>query len=260
MKGQGTMYKEQPVQESGTGNGRMSVPGMVVLAAGILLAGFLVVAYYTFNITSVVISGSTLYTEEQVRRIVLVGDGSYMSLRGNAMFLPVLYYDRKMENIPFVDTISVRMKDTSSVEIRVKEKACRAYVHANGTNVYIDGEGIVQQTSDRVLPGIPRITKMYVVSAEPGERLETERSFAVDQALETLRVLEKYDLSTSSVRIEENGGVSFKIDKIRFYLGDDGYDYKAEKIRQLMPSLEGRKGSIDLRNYEPDGRDIILQP
>ena len=84
--------------------------------------------------------------------------------------------------------------------------------------------------------------------------------FAVSEALEVLRMLRKYDLQTSSVRVEENGGISFKINKVRFYRGDEGYDYKVEKIRELLPVLKGRKGKIDLRSYEPDGRDIILQP
>ncbi len=249
------------IDESPPGRrGGWLTPLRVLLAVCVLTAAFLITAYYTFDIKEVEISGCTLYTEDQVKRVVLVGDGSMQSLRGNAFYLPLLYRNRKITNVPFIDTISVRMKDTSSVEIQVTEKKYHAYVRANGTNYYIDDKGIVVQASDKVLPDTPRITRMQVTSAKVGEPLETERTFAVEQALEALRMLEKYDLSASSIRSEENGGVSFKINKIRFYLGEDGYDYKVEKIRQLMPSLEGRKGSIDLRNYEPDGRDIILQP
>ncbi|MBR3366205.1 MAG: cell division protein FtsQ/DivIB [Lachnospiraceae bacterium] len=249
-------YEEQTEERPA----RRLLPVIIAMLAAVALAGFLLAAYFTFMIEEVTVTGSELYPEEQIERVVLVGDGSHMDLRRNAFYLPVLYHHRKITNVPFVDSIHVEMKSFSSVKIQVTEKKATAYVHAGGSNVYIGRDGKVLQISDRVLPDVPKIQNMEVRRAVQGETLEAERTAAVSQVLEALQILRKYEMQSKTVRVEESGGISIMCGDVRVLLGDADYDIKIAKIRELRGQLEDRKGLIDMRTYIADGRDIILQP
>lgn len=78
-------------------------------------------------------------------------------LKRNTLYLYVRYNYMEHPEIPFIDAFEVKVDSPSSLTIRVYEKNIVGYVHYLGKNVYFDKDGIVVESSDQEIEGVPLI-------------------------------------------------------------------------------------------------------
>ena len=215
---------------------------IIVAAVAVLLiaAG----AYFFINsykISDVRVEGSTHYTADEIRNMVITDKFSE-----NSLFLKLKLKRKKIENIPFVEHMDVQILDRTSIKIIVYEKAIAGYVVFLENNMYFDKDGIVVESSKEKVPRLPEITGLefdYVVLHEP---LPVENPKVFKEILNLTQLLNKNEMTADKIYFDYMGNVTLYFGKFRVLLGGD--EYLEEKIMHLHGITE------ETKNYEYVGR------
>ena len=227
---------------------------ILLIILGILLLGFLAFLQM-FTITQVEIEGNERYTAEEIKTMLMTEKYDYNTLY---FYWRMNYQDA--EEIPFVDTIEVTIINKNKVKIKVYEKDMIGYVKHLGYYLYFDKEGIVVESSTEQIEGIPRIKGIAFDNVELYKRLPVEKKEVFKKILNLTKLLAKYEIAPDSINFSKNLSVtlSFKDDNV--LLGKDiENDEKIVKLKQLLPDLEGLKGTLDMENYDEDIKNFTFK-
>ena len=120
----------------------------LLAAAAVISATAFVCFYYTVH--SIEITGNTRYTDEQIRDIVFDSP-----IKKNSLYLYLVYNDKPVTDIPFIEKMDVSILSHDHVKIVVYEKAIAGYVKYLGQYIYFDREGYVVESTGAPLPDVP---------------------------------------------------------------------------------------------------------
>ena len=225
----------------------------VLLAVVIVMAvlcGGLVFQWYNYSITQVTVSGNSHYTDEEIKDMVFTGPYSY-----NSIVLSLMYRNKSIEDIPFIEKMDVDILDSNSVRINVFEKAVAGYVEYLGHYMYFDKDGIVVESSNRIMEGIPFVTGLsydHIVLHKP---LPVKKSSVFLTILNITQLLGKYDIETDRIAFDSDGDITLYFGSARVSLGtDDFIDEKINEMHLLLPQLKGYSGTLHMENYV--GEDV----
>ena len=225
----------------------------VLLAVVIVMAvlcGGLVFLWYNYSITQVTVSGNSHYTDEEIKDMVFTGPYSY-----NSIVLSLMYRNKSIEDIPFIEKMDVDILDSNSVRINVFEKAVAGYVEYLGHYMYFDKDGIVVESSNRIMEGIPFVTGLsydHIVLHKP---LPVKKSSVFLTILNITQLLGKYDIETDRIAFDSDGDITLYFGSARVSLGtDDFIDEKINEMHLLLPQLKGYSGTLHMENYV--GEDV----
>lgn len=226
-----------------------------------LLVSFLVVGvvggvFYGCTVKNVYVKGNTLYTSEEIAERVISDDSQ---LRHNTVFLTLLYHTPFAPKIPFVEKVDVKPDSYDTITITVKDKKLAGYIPYGGRNIYFSADGITLENSPLTVKGVTYVTGVTLNEAEIGMPLSSENPEGLALVLDALKILRKYEIEPESVVLTQNGSVTMFIGDVKVILGRSDYELKIAKIAQILPYLEGRKGTIDLTNYTSSDQNIILK-
>ena len=112
-----------------------------LLIGGLIFAG-LILFFFIFRIDGYTVTGNYHASDTEIIEYVMQGPFSY-----NTVFLAMSYNDREVDD-SFIEKISVDMKSTHTIEVRVTEKKLIGSVFYNGSYWYFDTRGIVRIRSD----------------------------------------------------------------------------------------------------------------
>lgn len=224
--------------------------GIVIVA---LLLGMLV--YFGCDVKKVTVKGNTLYTAEEIEKYVLDDAYSY-----NGVYAVVKNFLKRERNIPFVEKVSVRMNGLHSVTITVKEKSMIAYLTlSDGTYAYFDGEGTVQEVSDRLIEQVMPVTGIACDEAKTGDKLSVGKD-ELSYLTALLKGLDKYEIVPQQIRFAEDGGAVVLYQGLEICLGKETYlEEKLMRLPRILPYLEGKNGILHLENWSPDNTDIVFK-
>ena len=119
-----------------------------------MLAGLCAILIWkVFVVKSVSVKGNEIYTDKQIEDWVLDKEYSWNSL--------YVYFENKCnktEEIPFVDSLRIRLKSPQKLEITVVEKGILGYLYVPslGKNAYFDKDGFVVEISSEIIPGVTK--------------------------------------------------------------------------------------------------------
>lgn len=220
----------------------------VLLTVVIILAvfcGVLIYLWYEYSITKVIVTGNEHYTEEEIKDMVFTGPYSY-----NSLVLSAMYRNKSIENIPFIEKMDVDIVSSDSVRINVYEKAVAGYVEYLGHYMYFDKDGIVVESSNRVIDGIPFVTGLtfdHVVLYEP---LPVKHPEVFKTILNVTQLLGKYETTTDRIAFDSDDNLTLYFGDARVSLGtDDFIDEKINEMHLLLPKLRGYSGTLHMENY-----------
>ena len=210
-----------------------------------LVCGILVYLWYAYSITNVTVSGNDHYTDEEIKDMVFTGPYSY-----NSLVLTMMYRNKSIENIPFIEKMDVDILGADSVRIKVYEKAVAGYVEYLGHYMYFDKDGIVVESSNRVIEGIPLVTGLsfdHVVLHKP---LPVKKSSVFLTILNVTQLLGKYQITTDRIAFDSDERITLYFGDARVFLGTDDYiDEKINEMHLLLPKLSGYSGTLHMENY-----------
>ena len=127
-------------------------------------------------------------------------------------------------------------------------------------NLYFDKEGIVVESSSEEIEGIPRIKGIAFDNVELYKKLPVEEEDVFKKILNLTKLLDKYEIAPDSINFSQNLSVTLSFKDANVLLGKDiENDEKIVKLKQLLPDLQGMKGTLHLENYDEDMKNITFK-
>ena len=230
---------------------KILIAAAVLAVTAVLLLSFIGV----FRITEVTVIGNEFYTREEIADLI-VGEG----YQRNTLYLYLRFRYQKHPEIPFIDDFEVSLDSFQSITIRVYEKNIVGYVHYLGKNVYFDKDGIVVESSDEEIEGIPMITGLYFDDLALYRNLNVEDPKVFDTILDITQLLKKYDLDPDEIRFGNTKELYMQLGEVRISLGTGTHlEEKIARISQIQQDLQDRSGTLHMENYTDESTHISLE-
>jgi len=225
---------------------------LVILAIGVL--GWYVLKVHT--VSTVYVEGNVHYTQEEIKALVMDG-----VLGDNSLYLSMKYKNRGVENVPFVDAMDVSILSPDTIKITVYEKALAGYVKYMDTYVYFDKDGYAVESSTVRTVGIPQVTGLnlnYVVLGQPLPVQEGHEE-VFGTILEITKLLNKYELAADRIYFHQDSAITLYFGDAKVALGKetDRLEDKVMCLPQMLPKLDGKKGTIQMETYKEEGNYIF---
>lgn len=224
-----------------------------------LLAAALSMVYYLldyYKIETIYVDGNVHYTQDEIKEMVIEGP-----LGENSLYLSLKYKNRSITGIPFIAAMDVVVLAPDTIRISVYEKSLAGYIEYLGRYIYFDKEGMVVESSTVKTAGIPQITGLDFEHVIVGEPLPVENKDIFNDVLSVTQTLSKYQLSADRIyfNAKEEMTIHFGDVKVAFGTGSD-LDEKIILLQNLLPKLEGKKGTLDIQNYGNSVKIYTFEP
>lgn len=230
---------------------KKTVISLLIIVAVLAIAFTSVFAI--FKVDTVIVEGNAHYTNEEIYNMV-IGDGFFDN---SSIYLSMKYKNKEIKDIPFIESLSVKITSPSSIKITVYEKAMAGFVEYLGRYFYFDKDGTVIESTDVISKGIPQIMGLTYDHIILYDRLPVERDDIFKEILEVTQLLEKYEIEVDKIYFDVNYNITLYFGTARVKLGDfDNIDEKIIKLKAILPKLEDKKGVLRLDNY--DGTDSMI--
>ena len=165
---------------------------------------------------------------------------------------------RGIENIPFVDVMDVEVLSPDTIKIIVYEKALAGYIEFMDNYLYFDKDGTVVESSEEVLPFVPKIEGLKVDKLSLYQRLSVENEEVLEILLAVSKMMKKYELQPDDIHLRKNGmEIVLTFANVRINLGNGAnMDEKAARIKTLLPDLEDMAGVLHMEEYTNESTNI----
>lgn len=228
---------------------------LVTVITALTLAGAAAWALDYYHVETVYVEGNLHYTSEEIIEMVT---SEYLG--DNSLYLSLKYKTRGIEGIPFIQSMDVKVMDPNTIKIVVYEKAIAGYVEYLDGFMYFDNEGIVVEASEARTIGIPEITGIgfdHVVLYEP---LPVENQDIFRDILNMTQMLSKYEIVADQIYFDSSYEMTLYFGDVRAKLGsDDNMEEKIARLKQILPSAEGKKGVFRMENYTGSGANVSFE-
>ncbi len=234
---------------------RMLIIGSFLVAVMVIVLGGYYYIMTHYKVTTVYVEGNIHYTNEEI--IDMVMGGKYGD---NSLILSMKYRDQEIDNIPFIETMDVTVESNDTIRITVYEKALAGYVSYLGRYVYFDKDGIVVETSEEETSGIPQVTGLTFDHVILYERLPVEKPEIFDEVLNITQQLSKYSLVVDKIYFDKDYQVTLLFGDVKIALGSNtDIDEKIMKLQYILPDLEGKRGTLDMRELREDMKNYSFE-
>ena len=229
---------------------------MVVAAAVLLACAGMTLILAGYRVTNVEVVGNSHYTEQEIKDMVLKGN-----VFDNSLLLNIKYRNKSIENIPFVEKMDVEVKSNDTIRIMVYEKKLAGCISYLGNYMYFDREGIVVESSPQITQGAPEITGLRFNHVLLYEQLPVERSEIFQEILELTQLLDKYEIIADKIYFDTNNNVTLYFGDARVLIGSKSHiDEKIMQLSVIVPSIQGKAGVLDMREYETGTTTLTFEP
>lgn len=220
---------------------KVLITALVILAlAGLVLS---------MQIRTVTVTGNKYYTEDQVTGMLFKDKWSRLAI--------VCYlkdHFKEHEKIPFVEDYKISFKNPLSVEVMLYEKSIVGYVTYMSSFMYFDKDGIIVESANEQLDGIPWITGLKFGHIVLHERLPVEDPKVFDSILNLTQVLAYYGIGVDKIQYDSGREATLYLGKIEVELGDssdiDGKISVLNDILRDIPDLKNTPGILSLDTYD----------
>lgn len=227
----------------------------IFLIVVLLLAIAMLVVVELFTVENVEMEGNELYEQQIIEEVVLNDEYSW-----NSLYVFIKYKLTDTENVPFIDTMDISLKDPHTLKIKVYEKGMMGYIYIPGIgeNAYFDKDGIVVETSKNVIKDVPKIEGIKCDEVVLYEKLPIKNG-ALKNILTLTQTLKRKDLVPDSITYGGSHAPELKYGKISVLVGDtDLLTMKVDRLEAIMPSLEGLSGTLHLEDWKEESTNIVF--
>lgn len=234
----------------------ISIIAVLLIALGIIAAMLKITVAYTdkngkitnseeLGVFTITFTGSDRYTSKELEEYFF----SKKTDRNPFVFLFKSKFCDKIQ-IPFVETYDVEMLSLTDYKITIYEKSVVGYINYMGSNMYFDKDGIVVESSGKILENVPLITGINFDYIILHQKLLVENQQIFTILLEITQLIEKYQINTDKIYISTDFEISLTLDKVTVELGkSDDLAEKVKELKDLIPSLINEKGVLDMKQY-----------
>ncbi len=209
----------------------------------VLLVGIL---FLSVRITQVDVTGNKQYTQEEIVGFLFPDNKSRNTL---LCFLQ----DRlkKHIQIPFVEDYEIVFQAPNRVEVIVYEKSVVGYVSYMSSYMYFDKDGIIVESANEALPGVPLITGLKFGQIVLYQKLPLEKEEIFQEILNLTQILTINHLQVDRIQYGRYGEIILYMKGIEVLLGSGGnLNGKVAELKDMLPQLEGVSGILHLEDYD----------
>lgn len=216
----------------------------VISAAAVLLS---------LNVREITVTGNSRYTENEIVEMIF---------RKKTDFSSVLLFLREKTQehitIPFVEDYQLDFESPTHVDVIVHEKSVVGYVSYMGSNMYFDKDGIIVESTEETLPGIPEVSGLRFGQIVLHRPLPVEDSRIFEEILNLTQLLSLRKLAVDGIRYNEKGEANLYINQVEVVLGDSSrMDGKISLLADMMPQIQNLEGTLYLDNYDENKEDLV---
>ncbi|MDO4267314.1 MAG: cell division protein FtsQ/DivIB [Eubacteriales bacterium] len=212
------------------------------MAAALLL----VIAALFMKITTITVTGNERYSDEQIVQMLFPD-----SVSRNTGFCYLKDHVKEHVAIPFVEDYEIVFKSLTEVEVIIYEKSVVGYVSYMSSYMYFDKDGIIVESANQRLPGIPQITGLKFGHIVLYQKLPVESEEIFQEILNLTQILSIYELSVDRIQYNSFGEATLYMGDIEVSLGNNSsLNGKIAELCDMLPQLEGLKGTLKLEQYD----------
>ena len=202
---------------------------------------------YSMRLTNLNFGGNTRYSDEEMEKMLFPNELSKITVY-NLIRSKV----KKNYNIPFIQDVDIYITGINSADIIVYEKSVVGCVKYMSSYMYFDKDGIVVESSNNFLEGIPLIDGFDFGRVLLYEKLPISNENVFDQMLDITQVLVGNDITVDKITISSDNNITLYIVDIEVYLGDSKeLNGKIGELRDMWEKIKGLSGILYLDNYNP---------
>lgn len=216
------------------------------LLIGVILVLVLLIVLVSLSITEVTVTGNERYTDQQLVEMLFPDKASR-----NTVFCYAKDRLKEHEKIPFVEDYEIVFLSPSRVEIIVYEKSVVGYVSYMSSYMYFDKDGIIVESANQKLPGIPWITGLQFGHIALYQKLPVEKEEIFQEILNLTQILSIYELEVDKIQYNSFGEATLHMGELEVVLGNnEGLNGKIAELSDMLPKLSGLSGTLYLDNYD----------
>ena len=251
------MAKKKKKRKVSSFRSHRSIYIIAAIIVVVLIALFCGIKYIrdTYTVTNIYVTGNTHYTNDEIIDMVMSE-----RLGHNSLYLSMKYRDRSVENVPFVEKMDVDIVSPDTIRINVYEKAVAGYISYLGRYMYFDRDGIIVESSLETTEGVPEVMGLnfdHVIMYEP---LPVEKENVFEEILDITQLLSKYELKAEKIFFDSDYNVYLYFGDVEVSIGtEDFIDEKIIQLQYILPSLEGKKGILEMKEYNDSTQNITFE-
>ena len=233
----------------------------IYIIAGIILAVLIAIGIGvkyikdTYTVTNIYVTGNIHYSNEEIIGMVMDGPLSH-----NSLYLSFKYRDRSIEDIPFIEKMDVDIVSPDTIRINVYEKAVAGYIAYLGRYMYFDRDGIIVESSFDRTEGVPEVMGLSFDYLVMHEKLPVENEAVFSEILDLTQLLDKYKLNADKIFFDSSYNVYLYFGEIEVSLGTEEFiDEKIIQLQYILPQLEGKKGILEMKDYDDSTRNVTFE-
>lgn len=208
---------------------------------------FVLIVIYSVRINKFDFGGNTRYSNEEMQKMLFPNDFSKMTLYN-------LFRNRfqKKYDIPFIQDVDIYVTGINSADIIVYEKSVVGCVKYMSSYMYFDKDGIIVESSNVLLDGIPLIDGLDFGKIVLYEKLPISNENIFTDMLNITQVLVGYEMNVDRITFSSDGKINLFISNIDVYLGDASeINGKITVLKDMWSKIKDLSGTLYLDNYNP---------
>lgn len=218
----------------------------------ILGAVYFILVHY--SVKNVIVEGNKHYSSREIEKMIVQG-----SLGDNSLYLSFKYKNKPINDIPFIETMDVKVVSNDTIRITVYEKALAGYTEYLGSFLYFDHDGVVVEISKTKTIGVPQIYGLKYDYAVLYQKLPVDDEDIFQSILTLTKLLNKYDVGCEKIYFDSSYEVRLYYDNIKVDIGSTkNLDEKIMQLPYILPDLAGKKGTLDMKNYSSENTTITF--
>lgn len=217
-----------------------------IVGLGLLTAAVVFFTYY--KVDSVQVRGTTHYSDEEVKKMVLRGP-----LASNSVLAPMIYSTTDTDDVAFVDAFKVTQINRSTICISVKEKKPVGCIHYLDSYVFFDRNGIFVEGSKTRDESVPYFDGIQVNSVVMDEKLDIKGDSVLNTAVALSTIFQKNEMIPDHIQFDSSYSISLIYGDITVQLGkDEDLEEKMNRVIAILPKLAGKKGILHMESVSTD--------
>ena len=226
---------------------------LIILA---IAASIAFIVLKVFVVRTVKVEGNKLYDEQLITKTVLNDEYSW-----NSLYVLLKYTFTDTEEIPFIDTMEIKMNSPSTLTIKVYEKGLLGYLYIPAMNqmAYFDKDGIVVETSTRVIEGVPKIEGISCEEVVLFEKLPIENQ-QLRELLTLTQTLRREKIEPEGIHFGALHSPVLYYGNVEVWMGSgELLTQKVARLKEILPNILGMEGFLHLESWTEETSNIIFE-
>lgn len=209
-----------------------------------------------FVVKEVKVEGNKLYNEDLITEAVLNDEYSW-----NSLYVWLKYTFIDTQELPFIDTMEIKLHSPSGLTIKVYEKGMLGYLHIPSIDqmAYFDKEGFVVETSNRIIEGVPMIAGVSCDEVVLFEKLPIGDQELRDM-LTLTQTLKREGLEPDGIHFGAAYAPVLYYGNIEVWLGSvELLTQKVDRLNEILPMISGVEGVLHMENWTEETTNTIFE-